>query len=594
MRRKVKFISRMIWRDNKNLLPISLLQVPLRVFLPWVQIFLTRTLVEGIEKHYPISRYVAELCCIFLLQIILNAVKEWMTATAEWDSKLLVHSMLTPLDRKTLTTDYGNVEGMEGQRLRQKALHAVYSFGQSVITAGISFMVNLCGLLLYGLTVGDCSAAVLVIVTVTTLGEYFVSIQLHRYEQKQKETLADCDRKMKYLENEGIFLQSAREIRLYDMSLMLTDLYRESMDRRKKSTDQIENRKAFTYSAEGLLALVRSLAIYFYFIYLVMEGQLSTGNFVLMAGMAAGFSTWLKDLIGNIGEFRRLAPYLDDYFLWLDMPEKMQKEEFYDIPPLEDGPELIFEHIHFRYEGKNKDTLKDISFVVNPGEKIAIVGENGAGKTTFVKLLTGLYSPDSGRIFLNGEDITKYHSGFYIRQLAVVFQDILLLPMDIAGNVSSQTASRRDKKKVEQSLMSAGIYDKIQKLPKGIFTPMQKSVREDGIDLSGGEQQKVILAKAIYKGGAILVLDEPTAALDPIAENDIYKKYNLLTQGMTSFFVSHRLSSTIFCDKIILLDHGRIAEMGTHKELLEKQGKYWEMFRLQSQYYTENAKDGHE
>lgn len=142
--------------------------------------------------------------------------------------------------------------------------------------------------------------------------------------------------------------------------------------------------------------------------------------------------------------------------------------------------------------------------------------------------------------------------------------------------------------------MSAGIYDKIQKLPKGIFTPMQKSVREDGIDLSGGEQQKVILAKAIYKGGAILVLDEPTAALDPIAENDIYKKYNLLTQGMTSFFVSHRLSSTIFCDKIILLDHGRIAEMGTHKELLEKQGKYWEMFRLQSQYYTENAKDGHE
>lgn len=589
MYRKLKFVFQAIWHDNKRLLVVSTLQIPLRVFLPWVQIFLTRTLVEGIEKQYHISRYLAIICSIFLLQILLTAVKKWMAASVEWDSKLLVHSMLEPLDEKTLTTDYGNVEGMDGQQLRKKALNAAYTFGQSAITAWISFMVNLCGLVFYGLTVGGCAPFVLIIVTATTLGEYFISIQLHKYEQKQKDILVDCDTKMKYLENEGTFLQSAREIRLYDMSAMLTDLYRANMERRMKSTGKMEHRKAFTYSAESLLSFIRSLITYFYLIYLSLEGRLTAGDFVLMIGMVSGFSEWLKNLIGSIGEFQRLAPYLDDYFNWLDMPEKARKEASCSMDPPEAGPEIVFDHVCFRYEGKGEDTLKDISFTVKPGEKLAIVGENGAGKTTLVKLLTGLYRPSSGRILLNGGDIINYDDESYFRLLSTVFQDIFLLPVDLAGNVSSRTHAKTDKQKVEQSLISAGIYEKVQKLPKGIYTPMQRAIRDDGIDLSGGEQQKVMLAKAIYKGGAVLVLDEPTAALDPIAESEVYQKYNLLTKGMTSFFVSHRLASTVFCDRIILVSNGRIAEEGTHEELLEKRERYWEMFRMQSKYYAESA-----
>ncbi len=225
--------------------------------------------------------------------------------------------------------------------------------------------------------------------------------------------------------------------------------------------------------------------------------------------------------------------------------------------------------------------------MVRPGQRLAIVGKNGAGKTTLVKLLSGLYKPTSGKILLDGEDITSYGREAYFAAISAVFQDILLLPVSIRQNVSSRTDGETDEGRVLQSLEKAGLHEKVLQLPQGADTPMQKQVRSDGIDLSGGEQQKIMIAKAVYKEANILILDEPTAALDPLSENDIYQKYNELSQGMTSFFISHRMASTMFCDHIILLDGGRIMEQGSHQELMELRGEYWKMFTVQSRYYRE-------
>lgn len=316
---------------------------------------------------------------------------------------------------------------------------------------------------------------------------------------------------------------------------------------------------------------------------------MAISDFVLVSGVVSGLSGWLFGLLEDVAAIRKMCLYMDDYFEYLDLkdhdkdrllPAHKQKEKISSS-----SPKLELIQVSFRYEGAGEDTLKNINLTIQPGEKLGIVGKNGAGKTTLIKLLAGLYKPTQGRILLNGIDVMSYTKEEYYKHISAVFQDIVLLPVGILQNVSSHKKSASNEERVWRSLEMAGLSMKVQTFEQGLYTPMRKDVREDAIDLSGGEQQKLMIAKAMYKDSELLILDEPTAALDPISENNIYQKYNELTQKITSFFISHRLISTCFCDRIILLDEGRIIEQGTHLSLLEKKGMYWKLFTLQSQYY---------
>ena len=247
----------------------------------------------------------------------------------------------------------------------------------------------------------------------------------------------------------------------------------------------------------------------------------------------------------------------------------------------------------FRYPGAEKDTLSHINLTVAPGEKLAIVGLNGAGKTTLMKLVCGLLDPTSGKVLLNGEDIRKFNRRDYYTLFSTVFQDFSIFDTTFADNVT-QVPNSTDLVGMENAVKRAGLWEKYQSLPQGPDTHIGTGIYEDGIQLSGGETQRLMLARALYKDAPIIVLDEPTAALDPIAENQLYLRYSELTQGRTSFYISHRLASTRFCDRILLLGDGKILEEGTHQSLLELGGKYAEMFEIQSQYYQEEEENLHE
>lgn len=262
------------------------------------------------------------------------------------------------------------------------------------------------------------------------------------------------------------------------------------------------------------------------------------------------------------------------------------------IPVPHDRIDIEFKNVSFRYPNAENDTIRNISFRIRPGEKVALVGINGAGKTTIVKLLCGLYLPTEGEILLNGHPVNNYNIREYYSLFSAVFQDINLMPISIAENIACTTEKENiDRSRVMRALEEAGIGEKIKSLRDGIDTLYNKEVNPEAADFSGGEKQKLALARAIYLSRPMLVLDEPTSALDPIAENEMYLQFDKITENQTALFISHRLASTRFCDKILHLESGKIIEEGTHAQLMEKGGKYAEMFRLQSQYYQDEKED---
>lgn len=339
-------------------------------------------------------------------------------------------------------------------------------------------------------------------------------------------------------------------------------------------------------STRALLNLARELVAYAYLTYLVCRGRLSVSDFIFYFGIITGFSNWIVQLVYNYSNIERCCNDCRGFRDFIESTEENKDKPSVDFDNVNS---IEFKNVNFTYPNAEKSTINNMSFKVNKGENIAIVGENGAGKTTAIKLLCGLYYPTEGDILINGKNSKSFSADSYFDLFSAVFQDYNFLPMTIAENICA--TSNYDKEKLNSAFEKAGITDKINALPDKEKSFMIKDVYKNAVDFSGGEKQKLLLAKAIYKNAPVLILDEPTAALDPISENELYLKYNEMTDNKISFFISHRLSSTRFCDKILFIKNGTIAESGTHEELMALKGAYYRMYQIQSYYYQETGGD---
>ena len=314
-------------------------------------------------------------------------------------------------------------------------------------------------------------------------------------------------------------------------------------------------------------------------------GAFDVGSITQYVGAATAMVANVFSLTGLLGMIKTNTPYLEKTFEFLDIPNAMYQGSLTTEKRADRQYEVEFKDVSFKYPGSEIWALRHVNMKFKVGKRLAIVGENGSGKTTFIKLLCRLYDPQEGQILLNGIDIRKYKYDDYMNIFSIVFQDFQLICQPLGNNVAGSMEYDRDR--VKKALIDAGFGDRLASLEKGLDTFVYKNLTEDGVDVSGGEAQKIAIARALYKDAPFIILDEPTAALDPIAEAEIYSKFNDIAGDKTAIYISHRLSSCKFCDEIAVFHEGKVIQQGTHAELVaDENGKYYELWTAQAQYYT--------
>ncbi|MCC8100934.1 MAG: ABC transporter ATP-binding protein/permease [Clostridiales bacterium] len=579
------------WKVGKGILVICVAAAAAEALISVAELLLAPMILSKVEEAAPLEELVATIAGFSLVLLVLSALKGWLGPNMELSRLRVRKHLMDQINEKMSRTSYSNLLDTDFRNFESRASRACFN---NVAPAEVfwvtwkEILVNVFGFLAYSILLSSLHPLIMLLIVLTAIAAWFVNRRILRWGYLHREEAAACDERMNYLHTAGTDRQYAKDIRIFGLYPWLQQLWEGTMRLYRAFLTKREKRYLLTNMVDVILILARNGVAYGYLIWLTLEQGLAASEFLLYFTAITGFASWVTGILDQFSKLYRESQELTVVREFLDWKEPFRFEDGKHLDGVEgEACELRLEHVSYRYPGAEKDTLTDLDLVIHPGEKLAIVGVNGAGKTTIVRLLSGLLDPTAGRVLLNGQDIRQYNRREYYQLFAAVFQDFSVLETSIKVNVA-QRMEDIDEKRVWECLEMAGLTEKIQSLPDQLDTKIGKTVYLDGVELSGGQTQRLMLARAMYKKAPVLMLDEPTAALDPIAENDIYLKYEEMTRGKTSLFISHRLASTRFCDRILFLEHGRVTEEGTHESLLELGGGYADLYNTQKQYYEEN------
>ena len=584
----VRFMLALAWRKGKDVLALCVLFAALSLGINLAQLFIAPAVLAQVEAHAPLPRLLWTIGGFALALILLNGLLGYVDQNTMFGRVRLRISIINDLNEKACTTSYPNTRDPKVLKLFETAQDATRSNSrpaEHIWTTLTGLLLNLAGFAVYLTLLSGLDLGLIGVVAVTTAAGFFIGQRINAWGYRHREEESSYQKKLHYSAQKTASIQLAKDIRIFGLGPWLSDIY----ERTLRLYDAFINRRERIYTGacavDALLSLARNGIAYAYLIWLTLTEGLPASQFLLYFSAFTGFSTWVTGILQECSTLHKESFDLSTIQEYLHLPEPFHFADGAPVPPA-DRYELRLDHVTFRYPGTKKPILQDLCLTIRPGEKVAVVGLNGAGKTTLVKLLCGFYDPDEGRVLLNGQDIRQFDRRAYYQLFSTVFQESSELDITVAQTVA-QRVDGINMDKVKACVAKAGLAEKIASLPQGYDTHLGKQVYLDGVELSGGQTQRLMLARALYKDGAFLVLDEPTAALDPIAESDIYQKYNEMTAGKSSVFISHRLASTRFCDRILFVKDGGIAEEGTHEELLQKGGAYAKLFNVQARYYQE-------
>lgn len=569
---------------------ILLLLIPVDIGVQFLGIYLPSLVVSEVTGQQSYSHALLAVGAVMLALLLGTLLKEALEYVQVSNLRMYTHKVSDKITRKRLHMFFQTYENKEVRDLGDRADLVVETWNgeqplTDIVTNLFDIVKNILGYLLFGTVISFASPLLVPILTVGPVVNFLIIRAYNRWEYRHRERMSELNQKLYFVQKLPDNFTAAKDIRIYSMASWLRECY-QKLSAERAFWDKKTIRYSFASQlAELCIILIRDGAAYALLIFMILKNEITVDEFVLYFAVVSSFASWVGGMMDCWNKIHSGSLKICDFRDYVDYPE----EDGSGAAKLEDhlfaAPEIVFDDVSFRYDGAEEDTICHLSFTLRRGEKLALVGTNGAGKTTLVKLLCGLYRPTSGEIRVNGVPVSEFRREDYYRLISPVFQDVRTAFFSLAETVSGASMKDTDTIRAERCLRLAGLGEKLDLLPEGIMTRLNKKVNKNGTELSGGEAQKLMLARALYKDAPLLVLDEPTAALDPIAESHIYHTYSEMCVGKTSLFISHRLASTIFCDRILLMRDGSITEEGTHEELVHAGGDYQKLFEIQSCWY---------
>ncbi len=581
----ISFFIKNGWKYDKCYVIWNILYQILNAFTPPITALIPKLIVDELLRSKSMDKpffYVILLVSSLLLIQILtvyffkDGFSRRCKVAAEFDNTL---------HRALYLCDYGNLEKPEFLELQEKSKKFLYSnwhgFGYLLDCALgiIGHAVTLLGLCVMIFTLNIWIVIFFIVLSVT--GAFYESLVLKRIK-KMEDNVIDDQRRWRYFSSLFEKAELGRELRIYHAGEWLLKKEREFFTRANDILREQNNEFIKAGILTAVITYFEQLTAYGYLIYSVANSSISIGSFIMYISAITSFSIAIRQIINSIVEIQAYDMYYDNLETYLTIPSNMRKrtKKF----PVNISHTIEFINVSFKYPGSEHYVLKNVSITLREGEKLLIVGENGAGKSTFIKLLMRLYDPTEGSIHLDGINIKELDYDNYLALFSTVFQDYHLFSFSLRENITMADSS--DDEMVLQILNQTGLLNKMDSVNVKLDTEIHKNFDEDGFEPSGGEGQKIAIARALYKNAPILILDEPTAALDPRAEYEIYKQFQDMVKNKTAVYISHRLNSAKFCDVIAVFENGIITEYGSHEELLNLSGKYAELFNMQAEFYS--------
>lgn len=588
---------------------------------PFLSVFVTPLLVDELCTSRNVRKLVIYAAILIVGEFVLHNLNERLSTTLQQYQERLNNYFTMQLGQHSMGLDFQLTEDKAALDQLEKAQTGMswYSGGAYGIAEQVfMFLGNVFKIAGFVTVITMHAPLLLVVILAYIILNGVITSRRNKVELQAFNRLSGVNRLFGYFGFQIVDFRYGKDIRLYDARNMMTEKWA-NYSQENNATWKWQADKTYPYSiVSEMMSLLSMMITYLYVGLLVVRKVFSIGIYTQMISAAGALGATLGGLVSNVQELLKRCNYAYEYVLFMQYPEALPKG---DASVKQGEHRIEFRNVSFAYPGTDHKVLDGVNITVEPGEHLSIVGLNGAGKTTFIKLLCRLYDPTEGQILLDGRNIQEYDYREYMAQFAPVFQDFKLFGFSIGENITIKEHGagagdegaengrtkdegaengtkdegeeneraeheRAEKKEMEELLKLTELDGMVGKLSKGVDTRVFKIFEEDGIEPSGGEQQKMAIARALYKNAPVLILDEPTAALDPIAEYEIYRQFHTLVGDKTAFYISHRLSSCRFCDRIAVFSEGRIAEYGSHDELVKyPDGIYAEMFEAQAQYY---------
>ncbi len=579
-----------LWRLDKSFVFFIFAAVPIAVISPLVSSYFSKYLIDSIGAGKPFADLAWIVIFFITASLTLNVLSNFINARCSSRRYYPTCVYQTEMGyTQGYKTDFENHEKQDYKKISGYAWRDASSGNcalEFIWTDLSGALIHLLGIVTYASLLAFINPIVFVVVIIVSILSYFTTLWQNKYYEKHKHLWEKESRKAGYLGGLSENLQVAKDIKLYGLEEWLNKMMSDYRAHIIMWNKRCRLRGLWASILAGLMTLIQNGVAYIVLIGMLLAGSLSAGDFVFYFGIVGSVAGFLHGVVGDVAKLNKRADKIAYYREFYDYPNKFNYGKGCELPT--GAVTIELRDVWYKYDGAEDYTLKGINLTLQAGESLALVGVNGAGKTTLVKLICGFYRPTKGEILVNGKLIDEYNIHEYYTMISAVFQEIRPVCFTMFEYVASADINRPSAREDAITAMKlAGIWEKIESLENGIDTHLMKGIYDDGVDLSGGEMQKLVLARAIYKNGSVLILDEPTAALDPIAENNLYLQYRELTHGKTSIYISHRFASTRFCDRILLLGDGVIKESGTHDELMAQNGQYAYMFGVQAKYYKE-------